>query len=348
MSVHPIRFENSILKVIDQKLLPHAEVVHEVSNLEGTYIAIKEMQVRGAPLIGFTALYGLGFWIKNHKDFNLDELTKACDHLKKARPTAVNLAFELDDAFPYIQELHQSNLGHNEIAEKVFELTQKKIDQLDSNNQKMANFANDWLLEKYGDRSLNLMTICNTGRLACGSMGTALGVIEECHKRNKLNNVIVPETRPYLQGSRLTSYELYKMGINHQIIVEGAFSNVLGNKMVDAIFVGADRIAANGDTANKVGTSTLSIIASHYNIPIFTVAPLTSFDLECENGSFIEIELRSDDEIKMIKNEKISHRDVNAYNPSFDITSFEHLTGIICEKGIFDPKIKNLKEQLNV
>ena len=181
---------------------------------------------------------------------------------------------------------------------------------------------------------MNIMTICNTGRLACGPLGTALGVITHLHQTGRLEKAWVSETRPYLQGIRLTSFELTKEGIKHDIFVEGASSYIMEHEQVDAIFVGADRIVANGDTANKIGTANLSILAKYYDIPFYVVAPSSSFDLNTASGKEIVIEQRDMDEILSCQSNRLAPEGATAYNPSFDITHHENITGIICEKGI--------------
>jgi methylthioribose-1-phosphate isomerase len=164
------------------------------------------------------------------------------------------------------------------------------------------------------------------------------------HRQNKVKTVFASETRPYLQGSRLTSFELLKEGIDHKIVVEGAASYLMKNKMVDAIFAGADRIVENGDTANKIGTSSLSIIAKYYGIPFYIVAPTSSFDLSLKTGEQIEIELRDPNEILKYKEHFISHSEAQALNPSFDVTDHSCITGIVCEYGAINPvTIENLK-----
>ena len=203
----------------------------------------------------------------------------------------------------------------------------------------MAKIGLSELIKKVGDRKWRLMTHCNTGFLACGSLGTALGVISYANQMNYVEHVIVDETRPYMQGTRLTAFELNKENIPYNIVVEGAASFLLSNNKVDAIFVGADRIAANGDTANKIGTSTLAIVAKYYNVPFYVVAPISSFDVNISDGSHIEIEMRPMAEVTEFKNIEISPKGARAINPSFDVTEYNLITGIICEKGFIDPSI---------
>jgi methylthioribose-1-phosphate isomerase len=339
--MEPLKFHNDILKLIDQRLLPTQEVYVDVKNIEECYHAIQDMVVRGAPMIGFSAIWGMVLYLKNNPKVTFEQFERAAEYLKSARPTAVNLAFEIDRCV----EMAKKETHMNALYPKLVEHAKKEMNDAYEKNLAMARFAEAELAKIYGDRALNVMTICNTGVLACGVLGTALGVIVNLHKNNKLKHVYASETRPYLQGSRLTSYELIKEGIGHEIVVEGAASYLMKNKLVDAIFAGADRIVANGDTANKIGTSSLSIIAKYYGVPFYIVAPTSSFDLKSKTGSEIEIELRDPNEILKYKEYSIAHPEAKALNPSFDVTDHECITGIISEQGVWNPNDKNDKSK---
>ena len=332
-AVLPLTYDQEILKLIDQRLLPTEEVYITARTIEDCFNAIVDMVVRGAPLIGFTGIWGMALFIKHNPKATYEQFERAAQYLKSARPTAVNLAFEIDRTVAMARlETHM-----NALYPKLVQHAKTEMNNLYEKNLSMAKFAEIELEKIYGDRPLNIMTICNTGVLACGVLGTALGVIIHLNNQNKVKMVYASETRPYLQGSRLTSFELLKEGIDHQIVVEGAASYLMRNKMVDAIFAGADRIVENGDTANKIGTSSLSIIAKHYGIPFYIVAPISSFDLSLQNGDQIEIELRDQSEILKLKNYQIAHPDAKALNPSFDVTDHTCITGIICENGVIVP-----------
>jgi methylthioribose-1-phosphate isomerase len=337
--VKPIQFENGKLILLDQRLLPYEEVYIECNSLEDGFNAIEKMIVRGAPCIGFTGIFSLALWCQNNI-FDLKKFKKACALLKSSRPTAVNLAFEIDNVLSLV-----TNSKNEKPLESIVEFGFDQINLLEKKNTQMAQIAIAELDKLYPGKKLNILTHCNTGFLACGTIGTALGVIQQLGAQNRIENVWVDETRPYLQGSRLTAFELQKLGIPFQIVVEGSSSYLMREKLVDAIFVGADRIVLNGDTANKIGTSSLSIVASYYNVPFYVVAPLSSFDPKMETGDEIEIELRSEDEITKLKNIRISPDHARALNPSFDITSGETITSIICEKGcISKPFTDSIKE----
>ena len=329
----PLRYDNEILKFLDQRRLPAEEEYITARTIEDCYLAILDMVVRGAPLIGFVGIWGMALFLKHNPKATFEQFTKASEYLKSSRPTAVNLAFEIDRCV----EMGRSEMHMNALLPKLIVHAKKEMSNLYEKNLSMAKIAEIELQKIYGDRSLNLMTICNTGVLACGVLGTALGAIIHLHNQKKVKMVYVSETRPYLQGSRLTSFELIKEGIEHQVVVEGAASYLMKNKLVDAIFVGADRIVENGDTANKIGTSSLSIIAKFYGIPFYIVAPVSSFDLTLKSGEQIEIELRHPSEILKYKEHQIAHSEAKALNPSFDVTDHSCITGIICENGIIVP-----------
>lgn len=345
VGLEPIIWSDEGFFLLDQRILPNQEVLVKITNIEDCYAGIKDMVVRGAPCIGFTAILGLGQWLNQNPDKSFADFEKICDYLKQARPTAVNLAYEVDRCLLMVREKVQSGkLG--DIGAAIIRFGQQEIVAAGEKNLQMAKFAADDLAEKYGDKKLKLQTHCNTGILACGTLGTALGVISHLNSIGRVESVWVDETRPYLQGSRLSSYELLKENIDHKIVVEGAASHLMSKGLVDAIFVGADRIALNGDTANKVGTSNLAVLAHHYNVPFYVVAPLSSFDSSAPSGEHIEIELRDEDEILKYKDHYIAHKDASAYNPSFDITDGKLITGIICEKklmkGYYQNQIKEL------
>ncbi len=335
----PIIWKDEKLFLLDQRKLPLIEEYLEINNLSEARNAIIDMVVRGAPCIGFTAIFGLALYLKRCSDFLLSTFRSECDFLISARPTAVNLRFEVERVFQLVKKLNEENKSVKDIFDSVLRFGEVQLKLSHEKHLVMAKIASDQMSSIYGDRSLNLMTHCNTGYLACGSLGTALGVISFLKHQNRINHVFVDETRPYLQGSRLTAYELMKENISHEIVVEGAASYIMSNNKIDAIFVGADRIALNGDTANKIGTSTLAIVAKYYKVPFYVVAPISSFDLATKSGKEIEIEMRNEKEITEISGTKISHPDCKALNPSFDVTDNELITGIICENGFIDPRI---------
>jgi methylthioribose-1-phosphate isomerase len=330
----PLRWENGALGLLDQRLLPGQEIFLTCRTLEEIHAAIRDMVVRGAPAIGFTALYGMALWLAGRETFRHAEWRAAGEYLKTARPTAVNLMYETDRTVAQALARFPEGTAAAEVHRHVLADAHEHVEALRAKNTFMAETALQELTGLYGDRPLTFMTHCNTGVLACGVMGTALGVVTHAHARGRVAMVYADETRPYMQGARLTAFELAKEGIPYHLVVEGAASWLLQHKQVDAIFVGADRIAANGDTANKVGTSTLAIVAKHYGVPFYVVAPLSSFDFNLASGKDIEIEMRHEDEILAWKEHRVAPVGARALNPSFDVTAAEHITGIICEGGI--------------
>lgn len=338
-SYKPIIWKNEKLYLLDQRQLPQSEVFVEINDLKACALAITDMVVRGAPCIGFTAIYGMALWVKSQDKLNLENCRKACDEMISARPTAVNLAFEVNRCFEIMKSYVSEGRSVNELFERLVQFGDEQISESHNKNTRMAEIGFAELNQKLGNRKWRLMTHCNTGFLACGSLGTALGVISYAHSKGNVDYVLADETRPYMQGTRLTAFELAKEGIPYSIVVEGAASYLLSHGKVDAIFVGADRIAANGDTANKVGTSTLAIVAKNYNIPFYVVAPISSFDTSIPDGKHIEIEMRPMNEITELKGIKLSPEGAQSINPSFDVTDHKFITGIICEKGFIDPQI---------
>lgn len=326
--ISPIQFVGNNLFLLDQRKLPLQEILVECSSLEDTHDAIKDMVVRGAPCIGFSGIFGLALWFKSN-DYDEENFLKAANYLISSRPTAVNLEYEVNACINELKALEDKSKCYTFLVEKA----KREIELSQARHLAMAQHALLELKGLYGNKKLNVLTHCNTGFLACGSLGTALGVIELLAQNDLIQNVWVDETRPYLQGSRLTSYELKKLNIPHRIVVEGSTSYLMMNEMVDAVFVGADRIVLNGDTANKIGTSNLSVIAKHYKVPFYVIAPVSSFDFKAKSGDFIEIELRDENEILSYNGSRIAPKGVNAFNPSFDISKGENITSIICEKG---------------
>lgn len=340
----PIRYKDHKLYLLDQRKLPLEEIFIENKTLQDGHDSIKEMVVRGAPCIGFTAIYTMALWIKDNPDFTLQDFVRAAEYLKTARPTAVNLAFEIDRTIELVREHASQEVDFYEL---VLNFANEQVALSEIRNRAMAISAEKELTELFGDKKLRLMTHCNTGFLACGSIGTALGVIQHMAEKDQIEKAWVDETRPYLQGSRLTAYELTKLKVPYDVVVEGAASYLMSKNLVDAVFVGADRIVSNGDTANKIGTSNLAIIAKNYNVPFYVVAPSSSFDLKTPSGEGIEIELRPESEILAYNGSQIAPDNASALNPSFDVTRAEFITGIICEHGMIKPPyVQNIAEVL--
>ena len=329
-----IKFKNKRLFYIDQTKLPLKELWKECKSLKAGYKAIKELQVRGAPLIGVFAAYCLYVHFKNKypsKKRFLSKLKKASKRLKSCRPTAVNLAWALERLDKIVSE--NKNNSVSQLKEIILKEA-KAINQEDITLcENMAKYGVE--LIKEGDR---ILTHCNAGFLATSGDGTALAVIYKAHELYKDIKVYTDETRPLLQGSRLSAWELTKRGVPTTVICDNMAAILMSEGKIDKIFVGADRIAANGDTANKIGTYGLAILAKYHKIPFYIVAPFSTFDLKLNSGQSIPIEERNEDEVRKLLNKReVTPKRVKVYNPAFDVTPNKLITAIISDKGVINP-----------
>jgi len=344
-SVCTLIWERPVLKLIDQRKLPFKEVYFKCTNTEKVSEAIKELVVRGAPAIGVTAAYGvaiaaLEFTGKNREDF-LAFMDEKIDELSKTRPTANNLFWALSRMKRIIGE--SSSLDIEDIKEKLV----KEAETIEAEDLQINYLLGDNGLKAFRDISgkVKVLTHCNAGALATSGYGTALAVIRTLHKAKKIENVIVDETRPFLQGARLTAWEMHQERIPFFIISDSMAGYFMSRDEVDAVIVGADRIAANGDSANKIGTLALSILAKYYNIPFFIVSPLSTIDKNTSIGKDIPIEHRNEKEIREVMGTTIIPEYMPVKNPSFDVTPAENITAIITEaEVIYPPFDKNIKK----
>ncbi len=302
-AVQPIRWKGNRLELLDQRLLPGKISYVKCTSAAQVAKAIKDMVVRGAPAIGCAAAFGVVLGKGSASSFEI---------LAKSRPTAVNLFWALD-------RMRKA---------KDLEAEAKAIYDEDL----AANRAMGKLGAELIPSSARVMTHCNAGALATAGYGTALGVIRS--SRKKITNVIVNETRPYLQGARLTAWELVQEGIPCTLITDSMAGHLMSRGEVDVIVVGADRIAANGDTANKIGTYPLAVLAKRHGIPFYVVAPLSTFDLKISSGKEIPIEERPAGEVTGYRATRWAPDGVSVRNPAFDVTPAELITGIVCEKGV--------------
>ena len=341
MQFDAIFYKNKRLIIIDQRALPVRLKKIEARNIKDVYDYIKTLAVRGAPAIGVFAAYGVLIGIKkiridNKKQF-FKELTRLVGYLKKSRPTAVNLFWALDRMLKTAYKNYEKNLRDIKMALEKEAYTIHREDM--AMCQRIG--VNGAKLIKKHDR---ILTHCNAGSLATGGIGTALAVIYKAKSQGKDIKVYADETRPLLQGSRLTAWELEKRGIDITLICDNMAALIMKEGKIDKVIVGADRIARNGDTANKIGTYSLAVLAKAHNIPFYVAAPSSTIDLSLKDGSQIPIEERSPGEIKNISGVRIAPVGVKAYNPAFDVTPFNFITAIITEKGIIErPYRKALK-----
>ncbi len=329
--IRPIELKDYKLYAINQLKLPGETQWVELTTYRDVAKAIKDMVVRGAPLIGIVGAYGFAIGVKEIIDNgeSLENVKIVLETLKKTRPTAVNLFWALDRMWKKFEKWTKEGKRGKELVDALFKEA-KKIDLEDYHANKSIGGYGQVLLPK----KANILTHCNTGALATSGWGTALGVIRSAYEDGKDITVYVDETRPYLQGARLTAWELLNEGINHYLITDNSAGFLMSKGIIDAVIVGADRITANGDVANKIGTYSLSVLAKEHNIPFYVAAPSSTFDLHTEKGEDILIEIRDEMEVKTCGGSTIAPEGTKALNYSFDITPAENITAIITEKGI--------------
>jgi len=326
-----LKYEDSILILLDQTLLPAVKRTIVCRTYEETADAIKTMKVRGAPAIGVAAAYGLVLASRQYEGDNRKELVsllkKAREILAATRPTAVNLFWALQR----MEEVWENNPAFT--AAQLREMLEKEaaaIDEEDlTRNKKIGLIGNALIPAK-----ASVLTHCNAGALATAGYGTALGVIRAAHENGKKIQVYADETRPLLQGARLTAWELLEEHIPVTLVTDSMAGYLMQQGKIDLVMVGADRITARGDVANKIGTYSLAVLASYHQVPFYVAAPLSTIDLAIQSGQEIPIEKRDHDEIRKWGHIQLAPQDVNVYNPAFDITPAQLVTAIITDGGI--------------
>jgi len=328
-----IRWMDGKVILLDQRKLPHKEVYITCQDYRQIARRIKDMTVRGAPLIGVAAAMGIALAALRSRATDrkglMEDLRKASEILKATRPTAVNLSWAVDRMLTKAQTFQ----GDVEALRKSLVQEALAIAEEDEKTNRVLGDVGEGLLED-GD---GILTYCNAGALATAGWGTALGIIRSAVRRGKRINVYACETRPLLQGSRLTAYELTLEGISVKLITDNAAAYCMRTGLIQKVLVGADRIAANGDVANKIGTYALAILAKHHGIPFYVAAPISTIDISKPSGASIPIEMRDGREVKGIAGRRIAPEAVEALNPAFDVTPSELITAIITEKGILSP-----------
>lgn len=331
-------YENNSLRTIDQRKLPLTEDWIQLKTIDDYFAAIKELKVRGAPAIGITAAFGVLSAIspENSIEKIREKGFLAIQTLSKSRPTAVNLFYALNKMKTILNDLNMRDVQKfkDTIKNGAFSVFDYEIDTCN----KMADLGNELISKK-----MNILTHCNTGMLASPGIGTALGIVYKAFEMKKDIHVYVPETRPLLQGSRLTIYELDKAGIPYTLLTDNMRGYIFNKGLIDIVLVGADRIAINGDTANKIGTYESAVLAKAHNIPFYIAAPVSTIDFSLESGKEIIIECRDANEITSINGKRISIS-TNTINPAFDITPNTLINGIITEKGIIKPCRKEINQ----
>lgn len=325
-------WEDGALVTIDQCALPHREDILRLHTVDEVVEAIKRLAIRGAPALGVAGAFGVAIAARTHDaDGRAGEAAVRADaeRLASARPTAVNLRWGVDQALAALSE------G----PDAVLAAALRVMDEDDRMNHQATVNAADVIVGLCPDRPLRLLTHCNAGALAtAGLRGTALGAVFELAERKLVEFVIVDETRPLLQGARLTSWELGKAGIAHRLCVDSAAASLMGRGLVDCVVVGADRITANGDVANKIGTYGLAVSAAYHGIPMVVVAPESTVDESMGDGALIEVEERDADEVRRVLGMPVAPEATEAFNPAFDVTPAELITAVVTEARVMRPQ----------
>jgi methylthioribose-1-phosphate isomerase len=340
-NIRPIEWTGSFVKLVDQTVIPYEYKTVDINTYQEMAVAIKDMIVRGAPAIGVSGAFGVALGAKTlsdcqNKDEFLVKLKEICEYLKSTRPTAVNLAWAVDIQYKLAETSSES------VESIIKALTDNAVKILEDDieiNKKIGEYGAAIVPE-----GATIQTHCNAGALATAGYGTALGVIRSAYAKDNTIRVFADETRPRQQGARLTTWELVEDKIPTTLITDGMCGYFMKQGMIDVVIVGADRIAANGDTANKIGTYTVAIAAKAHNVPFYIAAPHSTIDMSIASGEEIPIEERDREEVTHINGKIICAEGVNIINPGFDVTPAEYITGIITESGIYKPsELKNIK-----
>ena len=341
--------ESEGLDILDQLLLPQQSVYIKIKNIDDGFRAIKTMQVRGAPAIAIVGMLSMAEELKSLSFQSSGELIQRMNqrltYLITSRPTAVNLS----NACHQIRQLAEENLQLvvSELRDKLVKFAVDMLANDIADNKAIGKHGAEAIKSLNSGKQVNVLTHCNTGSLATAGYGTALGVIRALHEGGNLAHAYCTETRPYNQGCRLTAYELVHDKIPATLICDSMVSLLMGKTGVSAVVVGADRVAANGDTANKIGTQQIAIIAKHFNVPFFVAAPFTSVDFNLASGDLIPIEERPSDELVCVNGMRIAAQGITCWNPAFDVTPANLITGIITERGVIKPSELSTHKKTN-
>ncbi len=333
--IRPIEWVDGYSRMVDQTVIPYEYKFINITRGDDMFHAIRDMIVRGAPAIGIAGAHGIVLYAQEGRERydNIDEFKKwlleKADYMATSRPTAVNLMWACAEQKKVIENSKSDIEGLiKELTEKAIEIEKDDIERC----KKIGDFGAEVV-----PKGATILTHCNAGALATGGYGTALGVVRSAYAKDNTVKVFADETRPRQQGARLTTFELAMDGIPVTLITDGMCSYFMNKGMIDMVVVGADRIAANGDSANKIGTYTVAIAAKYHNIPFYVAAPLSTIDTSIASGKEIPIEERSHEEVTHINGKRICAEGVNIINPGFDVTPNELIAGIITEKGILRP-----------
>eukprot|EP01130_Rhizamoeba_saxonica_P014108 TRINITY_DN6116_c0_g1_i1.p1 TRINITY_DN6116_c0_g1~~TRINITY_DN6116_c0_g1_i1.p1 ORF type:complete len:351 (-),score=83.73 TRINITY_DN6116_c0_g1_i1:41-1093(-) len=322
-----LNITNGTIQIIDQRLLPIQEVYLTCNTVQDMWGYINTLATRGAPMIGCAAAVALlQFAVVNNTNTPelVQQFLQQCDYLQTSRPTAVNLAYCCDIMAQ--KSKNEPDYSLQNLSDIAYGLIQAELDMCERMSELGASLVKD------GD---NILTHCNTGSLATPGIGTALGVIKKAHEQGKKIHVYVDETRPLLQGGRLTTFELHKAGIDYTLISDNMAGMLMKQKKIDIVFVGSDRIAINGDFANKIGTYSVAVLAHYHHVPFYGVAPESTVDFNCACGDDIVIEQRPKEEVLGAMGNIWAPPESNVYNPAFDVSPVEIITGIVLDSGIY-------------
>jgi methylthioribose-1-phosphate isomerase len=328
----PIQWTERGVVILDQRLLPAEEISYTYTDYRDVAKAIREMVIRGAPAIGVAAAMGVALGVRHSSAKSTEalrsEFAEICNTLAKTRPTAVDLFWALERMKRRFAELTEETSDLIKIRQGIIEEAQQVHLEKRATDEAIGRFGAEFM-----PREGQVMTQCNAGALATGGIGTALGVIRVAIEQGRKLHVLVPETRPYLQGARLTAWELHKGGIPLTLITDNMVGHFLKSGKVGAVVTGADRIAANGDTANKIGTYQIAVLAKENSVPFYIAAPVSTFDLSIPDGGHIPIEERSAAEVTHLQGVRIAP-DVHAAHPAFDVTPARYISAIFTERGV--------------
>jgi methylthioribose-1-phosphate isomerase len=334
--IKTIEWTDEGVRMIDQRKLPTEELYPVFRTYQEVAQAIKAMVIRGAPAIGVAAGMGIALGIRDARARTLaeleSELEEICRVMGATRPTAVNLFWAIARMKRTFSEAKRAGASIDEIKQRIVDEAKWMREEDIQINQRMGQYGASLIPEQ-----ANVLTHCNAGTLATAGYGTALGVIRAAVEQHKKIHVLADETRPFLQGARLTAWELHKDGIPVTLISDNMAGYFMRQGKVDCVVVGADRIAANGDVANKIGTYSLAVLAKEHGIPFYVAAPISTVDLSLESGDQIPIEERASREITHIKDHVIAPQGINVANPAFDVTPHRYVTAIVTERGIARP-----------
>jgi methylthioribose-1-phosphate isomerase len=329
----PIEWTDRGVVMLDQRLLPAQEVSYTYTNYREVAKAIRDMVIRGAPAIGVAAAMGAALGVLHSSATSVEalraEFVEICDTLAKTRPTAVDLFWAIERMKRRLSELTSQTSDLAKIRQAMVEEAQQVHLEKKATDEAIGHYGAEFMPTEG-----QVMTQCNAGALATGGIGTALGVLRVAFQQGKKIHILVPETRPYLQGARLTAWELHKGGIPLTLITDNMVGHFLKTGKVGAIVTGADRIAANGDSANKIGTYQIAVLAKENNVPFYIAAPVSTFDLSIPDGDHIPIEERAAAEVTHLQGVRIAPEDVHAAHPAFDVTPARYIAAIFTERGV--------------